>query len=108
MPIYEYRCGEGHLSEQYFSIADYKNTIPCVCGEDAKRIYSSPFFSVEYVERQDFSQSLGRERGFNNKSELKSFMQKHNLKDGAPEDRAKAASWMKDAREMKADTGSYK
>lgn len=107
MPIYEYKCEDDHLSEQYFSIANRQATVPCECGKTAKRIFSPPFISVEYIERQDYSQSLNVQEGFRNKSELKEHMRKNNLREGTPEDRAKASQQMKEARECKMDTGAY-
>lgn len=107
MPIYEFECEDGHYQSEFFSIADRPAAVPCECGKTAKRIFSVPFFNIEYIERQDYSQSLNVREGFRNKSELKEHMRKNNLREGNPEDRAKAAREMKEAREQKMDTGSY-
>lgn len=40
--IYEYKCPQGHLSEAWAKVADRNNPITCRCGEQAKRIMSSP------------------------------------------------------------------
>lgn len=40
MPIYEYQCEDGHLSEDIRSIRDYKASHVCrSCGKKAERIY---------------------------------------------------------------------
>jgi len=108
MPIYEYECEDGHRSEHYSSISNRPSFVTCECGKTANRQYSAPFFSVEYIERQDYSESLGLKKGFNNRTELKNYMRKHNLLEGNPEDMQRARRAMKEMCERKADTGSYK
>lgn len=43
MPIYEYRCGEGHIQDGFRAIAERDNPVTCYrCGGKAKRIQSVP------------------------------------------------------------------
>lgn len=42
MPLYEYRCPEGHLTTDLRKMADADALAVCSCGEPAKRIVSLP------------------------------------------------------------------
>lgn len=43
MPIYEYECKAGHVSEALASSDDAPRNLPCdTCGENATRIISAP------------------------------------------------------------------
>lgn len=61
MPIYQYRCPDGHLIEEIFSISGYMSEVPCICGQTAKRIFTPPAihgitftdFRKEYLAHQD-------------------------------------------------------
>lgn len=42
MPIYEYQCEDGHLTEEILSIKDYRAFVPCredQCNKEAQRIW---------------------------------------------------------------------
>lgn len=42
MPIYEYRCREGHGFERYLPLAEFATAQVCECGERAQKILSAP------------------------------------------------------------------
>ena len=45
MPIYDFRCGEGHVTEARRGIGT--DAIPCLCGRKAKRLFSAPAIKVD-------------------------------------------------------------
>jgi len=57
MPVYEYRCPEGHRSEKFAPMRDCEKPIKCPqCGEVAVRIISLP--NTDLVENKRESRSL--------------------------------------------------
>lgn len=40
MPIYEYKCPEGHIVERMSKVKDRTPTTECVCGQEATKIIS--------------------------------------------------------------------
>lgn len=47
MPLYEYRCPKGHLSDHSMSIADYESLVQCPdCPAFADRVFSAPEIPV--------------------------------------------------------------
>lgn len=43
MPIYEFKCGEGHLAERHLPMSSEQREIECPdCGQMARRIISAP------------------------------------------------------------------
>jgi len=38
MPIYEYRCGEGHVFERILPVEQYLSTQHCQCGEVGQKV----------------------------------------------------------------------
>ena len=47
MPIYEFLCPEGHLTEHWWHLADEaRREVVCRCGMQACRIVSMPAFHV--------------------------------------------------------------
>jgi len=58
MPIYEYQCHEGHITEVYLKTPKPCGYIPCdECGRNAKRMFSE--FNTDCVERERLSNSMG-------------------------------------------------
>lgn len=42
MPLYDYRCKSGHVSEAFAPLANYRDPILCSCGLQADRVISRP------------------------------------------------------------------
>lgn len=42
MPVYDYRCSKGHLSEAYSTIANRRNPRHCRCGELVELVILKP------------------------------------------------------------------
>lgn len=42
MPIYEYRCREGHGFERYLPLAEYAEPQTCECGAESQKVLSAP------------------------------------------------------------------
>lgn len=38
MPVYEYRCGEGHIFERVLPVSDYLSPQFCECGESGQKV----------------------------------------------------------------------
>lgn len=50
MPLYDFRCVDGHKFERMVKLADFEAPIICSCQMPAVRIISAPMFSVEQVD----------------------------------------------------------
>lgn len=47
MPTYEFSCDEHGRTEDFFSMGDAPNAVPCPeCGADSRRVFSSPMISA--------------------------------------------------------------
>lgn len=42
MPLYDYRCAEGHLFERFVSLADFTSVQACECGAVSQRLIGAP------------------------------------------------------------------
>lgn len=42
MPIYEYRCPRGHVTELHRGFSQYKDPVLCDCGQSAERVVLTP------------------------------------------------------------------
>ena len=42
MPLYEYRCGEGHIFERVLPVAEYLSPQFCSCGEIGQKVILHP------------------------------------------------------------------
>ena len=52
MPIYEFRCPEGHLTEHWWHLAsESRKEILCCCGAQASRVLSMPAFHVQEIDK---------------------------------------------------------
>lgn len=49
MPLYEYKCGNGHKFERFLKLEDYQEPQLCACTNPASRVISAPMFHVENV-----------------------------------------------------------
>lgn len=47
MPVYEYRCPEGHRFDRFLPLARYKEPQICQCGKLGTRIISIPMLNVD-------------------------------------------------------------
>ena len=55
MPLYEYRCPNGHHTELHLSIHEpTPDSIPCQCDAPAKRVFSKPMVPVLDAHRARF------------------------------------------------------
>ena len=60
MPIYCYRCVDGHRTEDFTSIPEPRATVDCeVCGKPASRSYSDECKNTDLVNRERWSESMG-------------------------------------------------
>lgn len=50
MPLYEYRCSNGHEFERSLPVAEYKAPQTCECGARGERVISTP--TIGYVQRE--------------------------------------------------------
>ena len=62
-PCYEYKCPEGHILSETFRISDHPQVLRCEAHDkEAPRVFrkeSLPFFTVDNVDRQDWSLTAG-------------------------------------------------
>lgn len=42
MPVYEFKCPDGHKFDKYLRLEDYKAHQTCECGKPAQKIFSPP------------------------------------------------------------------
>ena len=50
MPLYEYRCPNGHSQEiVYLRYEDSPTSIPCDCGEEQRRLMGRPNFKLTWI-----------------------------------------------------------
>lgn len=52
MPIYEFKCEEGHLFDRYLPLAEYKSPQVCECGKAAIKLISRPNIAPIFVPYQ--------------------------------------------------------
>ena len=58
MPIYDFKCKDGHISEELMSIHRAAKSIQChTCGKKAKRIISN--INTDLVENVRYSEAMG-------------------------------------------------
>lgn len=49
MPLYDFRCEQGHVFERQVKLSAYEEPQYCSCQSPARRVISTPRFSVENV-----------------------------------------------------------
>ena len=101
MPIYVFKCPVGHKSEQFFRVKDMPQSVNCDCGETAKKIITSCFFTIDNF--QGYDMSLGK--SFSNGNERKQYMREKNYVDIGPEDQKKALDSRKQLIEERLERG---
>ena len=47
MPLYDFKCQEGHKFERHVKLADFELQQKCACGAVSQRLISAPLFSVD-------------------------------------------------------------
>ena len=53
MPIYEFKCAEGHITEHWWHLAcESRKEVMCACGKQAIRIISMPSFHVPEIDKE--------------------------------------------------------
>jgi putative FmdB family regulatory protein len=50
MPLYDFRCGEGHRFERMVSLAHFSEAQACDCGSAARRVLSAPRVLSDHIE----------------------------------------------------------
>lgn len=60
MPIYEYRCDEGHVFETFQSITDEALTACTECGAPAQRVLNAP--AIHFKGSGFYTTDYGRSR----------------------------------------------
>lgn len=71
MPIYEYKCDEGHVFEAFQSINDEALTACTECGAPARRVLNAPaihfkgsgFYTTDYGSKSKSRAASGAEGG---------------------------------------------
>ncbi len=79
MPIYEYKCSDGHRFEVFQSMADDPVTTCEVCGKPVERVFhpiavhfkGSGFYTTDYAKKGSAGKSDGKEKS-ESKSDSKS------------------------------------
>lgn len=49
MPLYDFRCAEGHEFERFVKLEAFDDAQECSCGAPCQRLLSAPMFSVDSV-----------------------------------------------------------
>lgn len=49
MPLYDFKCSEGHKFERMVRLADFEAPQHCTCGAASYRVISAPMFSVDHT-----------------------------------------------------------
>lgn len=47
MPLYDFRCDEGHRFERFVKLENFADPQNCSCGAAAERVISAPMFTVD-------------------------------------------------------------
>lgn len=50
MPLYDWRCDEGHRFERFVLLRDFSQRQSCDCGADARRLISAPMVVSDSIE----------------------------------------------------------
>jgi putative FmdB family regulatory protein len=49
MPLYEYKCNDGHITQKVKPVSEYRDPVPCdTCGGETRRTYDGSFFLIGY------------------------------------------------------------
>lgn len=47
MPLYDFKCSEGHRFERFVPLEKFEETQECACGAPSQRLISAPMFNVD-------------------------------------------------------------
>lgn len=50
MPIYDFRCGKGHLFERFVALSEFAKPQSCECGASSQRVISAPAVHSDAIE----------------------------------------------------------
>lgn len=50
MPLYDFRCAEGHKFERFVTLANFALPQACECGAKAKRVISAPMVRSDTID----------------------------------------------------------
>lgn len=60
MPLYEYECEDGHITEAWRSIAERNEPIQCECGKESRKIMSAAGFHMDHEDHYNENNGRGR------------------------------------------------
>lgn len=58
MPLYQYRCSDGHKTELLVKMSEREEEIICACGEKAGMFFATPFSVQGKTESSRIKHSL--------------------------------------------------
>jgi len=76
MPLYEYRCAAGHLTDEYRSVEDRSRATVCRCGELAEKIVSRVGFAMPDISGY---RSMQTGEWISSRSKHRDHLRQHNL-----------------------------
>jgi hypothetical protein len=77
VPRYDVKCSEGHYSEIFQNISEFKSDHTCKCGQPAHIVIKKPaFFNVDNVDKVDYTVSAGQ--NFSNRRERDAWLKANN------------------------------
>jgi putative FmdB family regulatory protein len=50
MPLYDFKCGEGHKFERFVPLSDFASPQRCECGAPSQRLVSAPAVISDVIE----------------------------------------------------------
>lgn len=50
MPLYDFKCGEGHNFERFVPLSDFASPQRCECGAPSQRLVSAPVVLSDVIE----------------------------------------------------------
>lgn len=98
MPLYDFKCSEGHKFERIVPLAEFKFIQICSCGMASVRMISRPMFSVDNT---DYSCPVTGER-ISSKHQHENNLAKQNCRVLEPGETAAAAKF-REAEELRFD-----
>ena len=103
MPIYDYRCGVGHVTELFGSMSDHPQKIDCPepCGKPAERVFLSvPYMDVDHTDRTFY---LDAGQHFSTRGDRKRWMKDNGLAEVDSGDARRAGERLAEYREVQRD-----
>ena len=96
MPLYEFKCEDGHIFDEFLKMDDYDNPMTCQCGKPAKRQITATMINCD-IPNWDRYISPTTGRLITSYKERKRDMQESNCVDYDPGMKAAAARKRQDA-----------